>query len=41
MRLAMQSGTLVPAARKVIPMTTSGMSNVKLMMVTCNKDILS
>lgn len=28
MRLAMQSGTLVPAARKVIPMMTSGIPSV-------------
>ena len=34
MRLAMQSGTLVPAARKVMPMMTSGMPRVKPMMVT-------
>ena len=30
----MQSGTLVPAARKVMPMMTSGMPRVKPMMVT-------
>lgn len=34
MRLAMQSGTLVPAAKKDIPMTTTGMLSVKLIMVT-------
>ena len=28
MRLAMQSGTLVPAARKVMPMMTSGIPRV-------------
>lgn len=33
-RLAMQSGTLVPAAKNVMPIITSGMSKVKLMMVT-------
>lgn len=37
MRLAMQSGTLVPAARKVMPMITSGIPRVKLMMVTYTK----
>lgn len=30
----MQSGTLVPAARKVMPMMTSGIPRVKLIMVT-------
>lgn len=34
MRLAMQSGTLVPAARKVIPMMTSGIPSVYPMIVT-------
>lgn len=34
-RLAMQSGTLVPAARKVMPMMTSGIPNVYPMIVTC------
>lgn len=34
MRLAIQSGTLVPAARKVMPMMTSGIPSVKLIMVT-------
>lgn len=34
----MQSGTLVPAAKNVIPMITSGMSKVKLIMVTFNKE---
>lgn len=34
MRLAMQSGTLVPAARKVMPMMTSGIPSVKPMTVT-------
>lgn len=33
-RLAIQSGTLVPAARKVMPMMTSGIPRVKLIMVT-------
>lgn len=37
MRLAMQSGTLVPAARKVMPMITSGIPSVKLIMVTYTK----
>lgn len=37
MRLAMQSGTLVPAARKVMPMITSGIPRVKLIMVTYTK----
>ena len=32
--LAMQSGTLVPAARKVMPMMTSGIPRVKPMTVT-------
>ena len=35
MRLAMQSGTLVPAARNVMPMITSGIPRVKPMIVTC------
>lgn len=34
MTLAMQSGTLVPAARKVMPMMTSGMPRVKPITVT-------
>ena len=34
--LAMQSGTLVPAARKVMPMMTSGMPSVKPITVTWN-----
>lgn len=33
-RLAMQSGTLVPAAKKVMPMMTSGMPSVKPITVT-------
>lgn len=33
-RLAMQSGTLVPAARNVMPIITSGMPSVYPMMVT-------
>lgn len=33
-RLAMQSGTLVPAARKVMPMMTSGIPSVKPITVT-------
>lgn len=36
-RLAMQSGTLVPAARKVMPMMTSGIPKVYPMTVTCRK----
>lgn len=35
--LAMQSGTLVPAARKVMPMITSGMPRVKPITVTWNQ----
>lgn len=35
--LAMQSGTLVPAARKVMPMMTSGMPRVKPITVTWNQ----
>lgn len=35
MRLAMQSGTLVPAARKVMPMMTSGIPRVYPIIVTC------
>lgn len=35
-RLAMQSGTLVPAARKVMPMMTSGIPSVKPITVTWN-----
>lgn len=35
-RLAMQSGTLVPAARKVMPMITSGIPSVKPITVTWN-----
>ena len=35
MRLAMQSGTLVTAARNVMPMITSGIPRVKPMIVTC------
>lgn len=33
-RLAMQSGTLVPAAKKVMPMITSGIPSVYPMIVT-------
>lgn len=36
-KLAMQSGTLVPAARKVIPMMTSGIPSVYPIMVTCRR----
>lgn len=36
-RLAMQSGTLVPAARKVMPMMTSGIPNVYPIIVTCRR----
>lgn len=36
-KLAMQSGTLVPAARKVMPMMTSGMPSVYPMIVTCRR----
>lgn len=36
MTLAMQSGTLVPAARKVIPMMTSGIPSVNPITVTCD-----
>lgn len=42
MTLAMQSGTLVPAARKVMPMMTSGMPRVKPITVTWEQtDIVS
>ncbi|KAG7282025.1 hypothetical protein CRUP_020130 [Coryphaenoides rupestris] len=34
----MQSGTLVPAARKVMPMMTSEIPSVQLMTVTCRPD---
>lgn len=37
MRLAMQSGTLVPAARKVMPMMTSGIPRVKPIIVTLKR----
>lgn len=37
-RLAMQSGTLVPAARKVMPMMTSGIPSVKPITVTWDGD---
>lgn len=37
-KLAMQSGTLVPAARKVIPMMTSGIPSVYPMIVTCRRE---
>lgn len=33
----MQSGTLVPAARKVMPMMTSGIPSVYPVIVTCRK----
>lgn len=36
-KLAMQSGTLVPAARKVMPMMTSGIPSVYPIMVTCRR----
>lgn len=38
MTLAMQSGTLVPAARKVMPMMTSGIPRVKPITVTWKPD---
>lgn len=37
-KLAMQSGTLVPAARKVMPMMTSGIPRVYPIIVTCRRD---
>lgn len=36
-KLAMQSGTLVPAARKVMPMMTSGIPRVYPIIVTCRR----
>lgn len=36
-KLAMQSGTLVPAARKVMPMMTSGIPSVYPTIVTCRR----
>ena len=39
--LAMQSGTLVPAARKVIPIITSGIPRVKPITVTWNRFSIS
>ena len=36
-KLAMQSGTLVPAARNVMPMMTSGIPSVYPMIVTCRR----
>ena len=37
--LAMASGMLVPAARKVIPITLSGISNVNPINVTCRNNV--